>query len=62
MNTVTVPNTIATGGSTGADVNGRAVQVMSALTQASSGLKALPQRSQLFSTPFGTFPPHPTQT
>ncbi|XP_052605466.1 aldehyde oxidase 3 isoform X1 [Peromyscus californicus insignis] len=26
MNTVTVPNTIATGGSTGADVNGRAVQ------------------------------------
>lgn len=32
MNTVTVPNTIATGGSTGADVNGRAVQVMSSLT------------------------------
>ncbi|XP_040609521.1 aldehyde oxidase 3 isoform X5 [Mesocricetus auratus] len=26
MNTVTVPNTVATGGSTGADVNGRAVQ------------------------------------
>lgn len=27
MNTMTVPNTITTGGSTGADVNGRAVQV-----------------------------------
>jgi hypothetical protein len=32
MSTVTVPNTVTTGASTGADVNGRAVQVIGLLT------------------------------
>jgi hypothetical protein len=60
MNTVTVPNTIATAASTGADINGKAVQVMTHQLPATFCVsKPFSQGTHFFS--LGNVPDAPSQ-